>query len=251
MIEITNLFNSVRPMKCVGGYRVSSVPFPDLYHPNHLSLWGSISGLTSAGAIRLTSLLEERLKVALPATLVFDYPSVAAIVEFLHSEGLSPAAELPTSLIAPPQAPPLPGPLTGPPSPYLLVPSAPTPLRLSPMIAITAECHSNPSGPPVGLEGGQVKASTPASHRGTGLGGIVDTSSVPPLSRWDVESDTTEAAVLAGDGLPARFGSFLAGAEEFDAGSFGLSRAEAVLMGEMGLARLSGLYDLEFSVHLG
>ena len=52
------------------------------------------SGLTSGSAVRLTSMIEERLGEAdnasaqrLPATLVFDYPSVAAIVEFLESEG--------------------------------------------------------------------------------------------------------------------------------------------------------------------
>ena len=66
----------------------------------HSQFHGSASllaaGLTSGEAVRLTTLIEERLRGyegitasphRLPATLVFDYPSMAAIVEFLESEG--------------------------------------------------------------------------------------------------------------------------------------------------------------------
>ena len=79
------------------------------------------------------------------------------------------------------------------------------------------------------------------------MNAITDSSSVPPLSRWDVELETTLASVSAGDGLPARFGSFLDGVDEFDAGAFGLSRAEAVLMGEL-WRRISNVYNANFKV---
>ncbi len=46
--------------------------------------------------------------------------------------------------------------------------------------------------------------------------------------RWDIEAEMTEAS---GELLPMMFGSFVVGAELFDAEAFGLSRAEALLMG--------------------
>jgi hypothetical protein len=49
-----------------------------------------------------------------------------------------------------------------------------------------------------------------------------DAISLVPLERWDVETALTEQA-------PARFGGFLARAQEFDARPFGLSGAEALM----------------------
>ncbi len=42
------------------------------------------SGLTSTAAVQLTSALEARLGAQLPATLVFDYPSIADMQDFLQ-----------------------------------------------------------------------------------------------------------------------------------------------------------------------
>ena len=227
-------------------------------------------------------MLEVMLGVALPATLVFDYPSVEAIAEFLHSEGHSPPdpqstlasssshhsltlAMIPSSAKteSPSQAQrglPLsaselayaPRMSAGRAPPGLLIVPSPS-IResaVSTMIAITASCHMAPT-PNRSLQAGCGPAIAPASSHvnhlthsassiqpgftsrlvGDSMNVISDSSSVPPLSRWDVKLETT--LVSAGDGLPARFGSFLEGVDEFDAGAFGLSRAEAVLMGEL------------------
>jgi hypothetical protein len=43
-------------------------------------------GMDSLMAVELRNLLRQSLNMALPATLVFDYPSVQAITEFLAHE---------------------------------------------------------------------------------------------------------------------------------------------------------------------
>lgn len=41
------------------------------------------AGLDSLGAVELRSALADRFAVDLPATLVFDYPTAAALIQFL------------------------------------------------------------------------------------------------------------------------------------------------------------------------
>jgi acyl carrier protein len=62
------------------------------------------AGLTSTLAVQLTQQLEESLSLALPGTLVFDYPSINEMVGFLAAElasKSSSAAQKPTSTAAP------------------------------------------------------------------------------------------------------------------------------------------------------
>jgi acyl carrier protein len=54
------------------------------------------AGLNSSSAVQLTSLLEQKLGVQLPATLIFDYPSVNSITEFLLQEDIQPPQEQPS-----------------------------------------------------------------------------------------------------------------------------------------------------------
>jgi acyl carrier protein len=44
------------------------------------------SGLDSLSAVELQNILQDIFKVALPATLPFNYPSITAIAQFVHSE---------------------------------------------------------------------------------------------------------------------------------------------------------------------
>ncbi len=44
------------------------------------------AGLDSLGAVELRNALEGQLKVQLPSTLVFDYPSINAVSEFIREQ---------------------------------------------------------------------------------------------------------------------------------------------------------------------
>lgn len=48
-----------------------------------------VQGLTSTAAVQLVSSLEQSFNLALPATLVFDYPTIADISTFLQEQGAS------------------------------------------------------------------------------------------------------------------------------------------------------------------
>ena len=222
--------------------------------------------LNSSGAIQLTAALEAALGARLPATLVFDHPSVDAVVEFISSEvaitatddaavvgivttastgRLSRGADArdhvqagrwsSASAVVPPATGPHRREAATQPAP-LLTPSMPCPPSAHPpLLAITAACHMAPGGSLDGQHvlGGFAFASSAlqAPAFGDSTSETAVRSSVPPLARWDLEAEVA-AAGPAGEQLPARFGAFVSGAELFDAAAFGLSRAEAVLMGE-------------------
>lgn len=70
-------------------------------------------------------------------------------------------------------------------------------------------------------------AGAPQHRPQPGVGGFeIDAPAPVPVSRWDVE---WQAGHSRGH-LPARFGSFVEGADAFDAGLFSISSAEAALM---------------------
>ncbi|KAI8473970.1 MAG: hypothetical protein J3K34DRAFT_383389, partial [Monoraphidium minutum] len=161
------------------------------------------SGLDSLGAVELRSSLEARLGLQLPATLVFDYPSAAALVDAL--DGLlgaaagGAAAEPDASTAAAPAVP------------------------RAPRGAVGGRAAS----------GGAIAVSAVAeraAHGGAGHGpqALGDAIRRVPLQRWDVEIALTEER-------PARFGAFLDGAEVsgaglFDCAPFGLSDKEAAMV---------------------
>ncbi|GAX72979.1 hypothetical protein CEUSTIGMA_g431.t1, partial [Chlamydomonas eustigma] len=82
-------------------------------------------GMTSTTAVQFTSALEEKLGVSLPPTLVFDYPSLTEIAEYILSE----SAVMPqqTETPFPPHHHHLPSPPPPPPPPPLLPPLSPPP----------------------------------------------------------------------------------------------------------------------------
>jgi acyl carrier protein len=59
----------------------------------------SVAGLDSLGAVELRGALERRLGMTLPPTLVFDYPSIAALMEYLQTR--IPPSLSPDSTISP------------------------------------------------------------------------------------------------------------------------------------------------------
>ena len=153
------------------------------------------AGLDSLGAVELQSSLERLLGLQLPSTLVFDYPTVAALTEFL-------AGRLSQQAVGGSAA----GSSSG----------ASQALRRLSLV---------PAGP-AGVSGAVVMLGSSwrsprqalAQLATPGMG--VDSVARVPLDRWDVEAEP----------LAARFGAYLAGIAAFDAAAFSISDAEAALM---------------------
>jgi acyl carrier protein len=151
------------------------------------------SGLDSLGAVEFRSSLESRLSVQLTPTLVFDYPSLSAIVGYLDS---TLAAQQGTSEAAPAEG--------------LAVPSSSLAPRAGPLLQLAAaEQAAAPLIAVLATHGRFPEPQTAARSAGRGLAGQVslrDGISVVPVERYDVEMRLTED-------MPARFGGFLAGAQ--------------------------------------
>lgn len=134
-------------------------------------------GLDSLGAVELRSSLETKLDMQLPATLVFDYPSVDAIIKYINSVA--------TETIAGVTA-----------DDSVDIPSLPanhmsmsTALQAQNVIVVSATACSLPGKPCNGsMCGGEWQ--------------LNDAIRIVPADRWDVELSLT-------DDMPGRFGAFL------------------------------------------
>lgn len=153
------------------------------------------SGLDSLGAVEFRSSLEARLSLQLPPTLVFDYPSLSAIVGYLDDtlaaqQGSSSSASPPQAALAAPAA--FPAPSTGP-----ALPLAGAQAAAVPLIAVLATHGRFP----------QPDMATAAAAKGlAGQLSLQDGISVVPAERYDVEVQLTED-------IPARFGGLIPGAQ--------------------------------------
>lgn len=151
------------------------------------------SGLDSLGAVEFRSSLESRLSLQLPPTLVFDYPSLSAIVGYLDN---TLAAQQGASEAAPAQD--------------LAVPSSGLAPCARPLLQLAAADQAAAQVIAVLATHGRFpEPRTAARNAGRGLAGQVslrDCISVVPVERYDVEMRLT-------DDMPARFGGFIAGAQ--------------------------------------
>lgn len=138
------------------------------------------SGLDSLGAVELRSSLESKLAVQLPATLVFDYPTLSAMVGFLDSTIAGQQADT----LAPAHG-------DG------VVKS----LRTMHQPAVLSEAgHSKLLV--VSNTYSKFPAASAAVAAAAAAGSLNDVISVVPMERYDAEVQLT-------DDLPARFGGFL------------------------------------------
>lgn len=135
------------------------------------------SGLDSLGAVEFRSSLESKLSLQLPPTLVFDFPTLSAIVGYLD-----------TTLAAQ-----LPGDSTAVASTSTAVPTAvkQSGMQQAEQIVAISAIHGNFPEPAAGVVNNAL---------------LRDVISVIPLERYDCEVQ------LTGD-RPARFGGFLAGVQ--------------------------------------
>ena len=151
------------------------------------------AGLDSLGAMELQNSLQLKTGLQLPSTLVFDYPTVAALAAFLADKmGGQVARRSSGAAIA----------------------------RFS-----SAAEHELAGGYGGGSSGavavlGSSWRSTRESFGRLGAAEGLDAVGLVPLDRWDVEAEP----------LAARFGAYLLSMAAFDAAAFSISDAEAVLM---------------------
>ena len=169
------------------------------------------AGLDSLGSVEFANVLTQAFSMQMPGTLVFDYPSVRAISEFIlgalpkggdeeessDEEGVDLALELgsPRQMV-----------------PYDADHCAPT------VFVKSVNVHA--------MQRDVGRVAEPAIVGRTGR--LADHIRSVPLERWDLDS----ADSLLGDAksLSAQFGGFMHGIEFFDLTGYGISQPEAVAM---------------------
>ena len=156
-----------------------------------------------AGAVELRNTLNSTFGVELPPTVTLDYPSIAALAGYLASTSAAALAAGSASASAEADDDAWSDSYSESLSSSVALAEAPC----LPLVSIAA-----------------VSSLLPGS---SGVALIPDDApSVVPLERWDVDG----FAQVSPNALEARFGSFVSGAQLFDAAAFSISRPEALYM---------------------
>ena len=178
------------------------------------------AGLDSLGAVELKNSLEARLGLQLPGTLVFDYPSAAAITSYVEAQLPADEGSEGDEMA---QAPLVLSPLAGAGSIAL----KPVGLALLSMASRTAEDAILSLQPmdiisPVPLEHWDVEQAVQVR--------CIRGGSMQLTLACDQQTSKRAVAGLQSGVLSARFGGFAAATDLFDVALFGLSGNEAELM---------------------
>jgi acyl carrier protein len=182
------------------------------------------AGLDSLGAVQLRGALEARLRLPLPATLAFDYPTPAAIAAFLCSRlGSRP----PGSAVAP-RMRALPAALLG----------AGGAARSQAVGVVAVASRGVP-----GCTASDWQRGVP----GAGAAAATDAVRPVPLARWSPE----EHGQLNAGAAPVRFGAWLPDVAAFDAAAFGIGAPEAALMDPQQRLLLEAFWEAAASSRAG
>ena len=184
------------------------------------------AGLDSLGTVELRNTLEAALGLQLPATLVFDYPTVNSLADLLYPKlavaTAAAAVEQQLEVIHSHEIAPLPV------TTLQLVPhqgagSSPA------LVAMTAMVIRSPQNVVSSISG-------------------ADAVGLIPHERWDLDVHISSAA---SNSIPSRFGAFLCGVDMFDAGMFGVGDAEAALMDPQQRLLLETIAEAQLSAGRG
>lgn len=153
------------------------------------------AGLDSLGATELVQSLQIAFDISLPATIVFDYPTVAALAGFISQHGIQGEEQAPE-----PQA--------------RAVPTALGPQSFSPGLGETSH---------MALIAGVAGDQKLLQHWTHG-----DAITRVPYSRWDTAQQAKASGIS--DAPAPQFGSFLPDVDHFDSAFFSIMASEALTM---------------------
>ena len=158
----------------------------------------NINCLVHVGAVELRNAISQQYSLDLPATLLFDYPTLSSVANYL-SKHMARVEETETFVT-------------------MDAPLAPLAEAISTSTEVLALSSRHP-GPSLGTQGFTHSIAVSADLQ----------SPVPPC-RWDIDATYSPNMTASRLTVTTRFGAFCNGVELFDSSCFLLSNAEATAM---------------------